>query len=233
MMNKTGYSPLDEVMEHGSVALDPDTFEAIANHEGALVLDTRPEAEFVKEHIPNSIFIGIDGGFAPWVGALITDLKQPIIFLAPEGREEEVVTRLSRVGYDNTMGYLKGGIDAWKTAGKDTDSIVSIPATEFKKRIENEEGYTVVDVRKPSEYEAEHVDGAINRPLDFVNSEMEKLNKEDKYFIHCLGGYRSVIFSSILKSRGFDNFIDVQGGIRAIEEAGVELTDYVCPNSIK
>lgn len=232
MLNKTGYSSLDDVMKKGNVALDPDTFEAIANHEGALVLDARSEAEFVESHIPNSIFIGIDGNFAPWVGALIPDLQQPIIFIAPDGRSEEVVTRLSRVGYDNTLGYLEGGIKAWNSEGKETASIERITAEEFKSKLENGE-LNVLDVRKPSEFEAEHVDGAKNRPLDFINQEMDKLNKDEEYHVHCLGGYRSLIFSSILKSRGFDKLIDIEGGIRAIEEAGVPLTDYVCPNSGK
>jgi len=136
MLNKSGASALDDVLKKGKVSLDPETFEAIANHEGALVLDTRSQQDFAKAHIPNSIFIGIDGGFAPWVGALIPDLQQPIIFICPEGREEEVVTRLSRVGYDNTLGYLEGGIEAWRNSGRETESIESIPAEEYKKRYE-------------------------------------------------------------------------------------------------
>jgi rhodanese-related sulfurtransferase len=232
MMNKTGYDSLDDVMKRGSIALDPDTFEAIANHEGALVVDTRSAAEFSKAHIPNSIFIGVDGSFAPWVGALISDLKQAIVFLAPEGREEEIVTRFSRVGYDNTMGYLEGGIEAWSKAGKETASVESITATEFEKRFKNG-GLHVLDVRKPGEFSAEHVDGAVNLPLDYINNNMEKVDKETEYHIHCAGGYRSMIFASILKARGFDKLVDIQGGFKAIQQTAIPVTDYVCPSTLK
>ncbi len=232
MMNKTGYDSLDEVMKTGNIALDAETFEAIANHEGALVLDTRSSEEFVNGHIPNSIFIGVDGGFAPWVGALITDLKQPIVFIAPEGRSEEVVLRLSRVGYDNTLGYLEGGIEAWKKAGKELDTIESITATEFEKRYKAG-GLNVLDVRKPGEFSAEHVDGAANRPLDYINEELSKVDKNTAYHIHCAGGYRSVIFASILKSRGYDKLVDVKGGFKAIQATEIPVTDYVCPSTLK
>ncbi len=231
-MNKSAdTSGLDNILEKGKVALDVDTFEAMANHEGALVLDTRHQDEFHKAFVPNSIFIGIDGSFAPWVGALIPDLKQPIVFLADEGREEEVVTRLSRVGYDNTLGFLSGGIEAWKAAGKEVDSIVSVSAEVLKERMAAETA-NILDVRKPGEYIAEHIQIAKNTPLDFVNDEMHRIDKDTEYHVHCAGGYRSMVFSSILKSRGYDKVIDVSGGFEAIQEAGIEVTDYVCPSTL-
>ncbi len=223
LMNKQGYTEIDKVLERGSVALDADTFEAIANHEGALVLDTRKAPDFTKEHIPNSIFIGIDGGFAPWVGALITDLQQAIVFIADEGREEEVVTRLSRVGYDNTMGYLKGGLAAWKAAGKETDSFRSITPEQFEQD-HTKGGITVLDVRKTGEYAAGHVEDATNFPLDSINSKMNEVDADKEYYVHCAGGYRSVIASSILRARGVRNVIDVQGGYKAISETDVPTT---------
>ncbi|MCV9387517.1 MBL fold metallo-hydrolase [Reichenbachiella ulvae] len=232
MMNKSGYDSIDHVMEKGQVALDVETFEAMANHEGAMVLDTRSKEAFVEEHIPNSIFIGIDGSFAPWVGALIVDLKQPIIFVSDEGREEEVVTRLSRVGYDNTLGYLEGGMKAWKEAGKETDSIESVTADDLESKIGTEK-MTVLDVRKPGEYTSEHVDGAMTFPLDYINDHMEELDKKEKYYIHCASGYRSVIASSILKSRGYHNIADISGGFKAIQQTGIKKTDYVCPTTLK
>jgi len=232
-MNKSAdTSGLDKILEKGNVGLDVDTFEAMANHEGALVLDTRHQEEFAKEHIPNSIFIGIDGGFAPWVGALIPDLQQPIVFIAEDGREEEIVTRLSRVGYDNTLGYLKGGLKAWKEAGKETDSVVSIPATALAEKVKNEE-LTILDVRKPSEYQSEHVENAQNFPLDYINENFDELDKDKEYHVHCAGGYRSMIASSILKSRGVHNLVDIAGGFKAISETDIPKTDYVCPSTLK
>lgn len=230
MMNKSGVDSLDDILEKGNVPLSVENFEAIANHEGALVLDTRKPQEFAKGHIPNSIFIGIDGGFAPWVGALITDLKQPIIFIADKGREEEVVIRLSRVGYDNTLGYLEGGFEAWFDAEKEIDTVKSISAEEFSQDYKNKD-ITVIDARKPSEYEAEHVEEAINSPLDFINKNMDDFNPNKEYYIHCAGGYRSMIMSSILKSRGIHNLIDVAGGFGAIAKTDVNKTAFVCPST--
>lgn len=232
MLNKTGVSALDEILEKGGVALDVDTFEAMANHEGALILDTRHQNQFKKGFIPNSIFIGIDGSFAPWVGALITDLNQPIIYLADAGREQEVVTRLSRVGYDNTLGYLEGGIEAWLAAGKEVDTIESIPATQLAEEFKSGE-LNILDVRNPTEFSAEHIDGAQNVALDYINDNMEQISKDKTYHVHCAGGYRSMIFSSILKSRGFENVIDVDGGFKAIAETDLPITAFVCPSTLK
>jgi glyoxylase-like metal-dependent hydrolase (beta-lactamase superfamily II)/rhodanese-related sulfurtransferase len=232
MLNKTGVSALDEILVKGSVPLDVDTFEAMANHEGALILDTRNQKEFKNGFIPNSIFIGIDGSFAPWVGALITDLNQPIIFLADAGREEEVVTRLSRVGYDNTLGYLEGGIEAWLAARKEVDTIVSIPATQLADEFKSGD-LNILDVRNPSEFSAEHIDGAQNVALDYINDNMDQINKDKAYHVHCAGGYRSMIFSSILKSRGFENVIDIDGGFKAISATDLPITAFVCPTTLK
>jgi len=232
-MNKSAdTSGLDKILEKGNIGLDVETFEGMANHEGALVLDTRHQKDFSEEHIPNSIFIGIDGSFAPWVGALIPDLQQPIVFIAEAGREEEIVTRLSRVGYDNTLGYLKGGISAWKAAGKETDSVKSIPATEFASKVKTNE-LTILDVRKPSEFQSEYVESAQNFPLDYINDNFEELDKDQEYHVHCAGGYRSMIASSILKSRGVHQLVDIAGGYKAIKETDIPRTDYVCPSTLK
>ena len=232
-MNKEGYEDIDEVLERGTKALTADEFEAAANETEAVVLDVRSPGEFVKGHIPRSISIGIDGGFAPWVGALIQDVKQPILLVAPEGREEEVITRLSRVGFDMTLGYLKGSFDTWKEAGKDYDTITSISAEEFKSRLEEHPELPVFDVRKDGEYVSEHIPSAQNTPLDYLNDYLEQFPKEDDFYVHCAGGYRSVIAASILKSRGYHNLVDVAGGFKAIREAGIGITDKVCPTTLK
>ena len=233
-MNKMGYESIDQVMERGAQALSPSAFEAAANETRALLLDVRDPQDFAKEFIPNSINIGLNGQFAPWVGALITDLKQEILLIAPEGKEEETVIRLARVGYDFTIGYLKGGIDAWKNAGFEVDSITSISADEFSNVLKNEHPL-VLDARRESEYQSEHINSDLvqNFPLDFVNSNMQQLDKDKEYHIHCAGGYRSMILASILKSRGFDKVIDVAGGFAAIKKTEkFELTNYVCPTTL-
>lgn len=230
-MNKEGYRDIDEVLEQGTRPLSPEAFETAANETGAIVLDVRNQVDFAKGHIPRSIFIGINGSFAPWVGALIGDVKQPILIVAPEGREEEVVTRLSRVGFDNTLGVLAGGFEAWKAAAKEYDSVSSISADEFKSDLEND--IPVFDVRKPSEFTSEHVENAISTPLDFLNDHLTEFPSEDNFYLHCAGGYRSMIAASILKSRGIHNLVDVAGGMKAIKEAGIPVTDYVCPTTIK
>ncbi|MFM1835453.1 MAG: hypothetical protein RJA04_140, partial [Bacteroidota bacterium] len=180
----------------------------------------------------NSINIGIDGSFAPWVGAMIPDIKQEILLVTEEGREEEVITRLARVGYDFTIGYLKGGFAAWKSANMEIDTISSISPEEMFARFEAGEG-EIIDVRKNSEYLSEHVVEAENAPLDFINDSMLKINKDKTYFVHCAGGYRSMIFNSTLRARGYDNLIDVNGGFKAIKESEkFKITDYVCPSTL-
>ncbi|WP_187263009.1 MBL fold metallo-hydrolase [Pontibacter beigongshangensis] len=232
-LNKEGYANIAEVLQQGQQALDADAFEAAANETGALVLDTRNPEEFAKGFIPNAINIGIDGNFAPWVGALIPDIQQPILFLADEGREEEVVTRLARVGYDHALGYLKGGLAAWEAAGKEVDSINSISAAEFADRFEQNHNLKVVDVRKPGEYQAEHVEKAQSAPLDYLNEHLAELPKEETMYLHCAGGYRSMIAASILKARGYDNVVNIAGGFKAIAETPVPKTAYVCPSTLK
>ena len=227
-MNKMGYESLDKVMEKGLRPLSPDAFEAAANETEALVIDTRHQNTFIKGFVPQSIFIGIDGSFAMWVGALILDIKQPILIIAEPGREEEVVTRLSRVGYDNSIGFLEGGFDAWKAAGKDVDTLDQVTAEELK----GIEGATIVDVRKKGEYLSEHVVDAVNVELDYFNDQMASVPQEGTFYVHCAGGYRSVIASSILKARGYHNMVDVAGGFKAIKEAGLNVTDYVCPSTL-
>jgi len=225
-MNKEGYDDIEEVLERGTKALSPDAFEAAANETDAIILDVRHEDDFVKGFVPRSIFIGIDGGFAPWVGALIADVKQSILLIAPEGRLEETITRLSRVGFDHTVGYLDGGFEAWKTAGKEIDQIESISATHYQ---ENLKEHPTFDVRKVGEYEAEHVEGALNTPLDYLNDHLAEFPEDDKFYVHCAGGYRSVIASSLLKSRGIHNLINVAGGMDAISQLDIPTTDFSCP----
>ena len=230
-MNKEGYEDIDDVLARGTQLLSPDGFEVAANETGAIVIDVRHQDDFVKGHIPRSIFIGLDGTFAPWVGALIADVAQPILLVAPEGREKEAVTRLSRVGFDQTLGILNGGFKAWKAAGKEYDSITSVPAqalaTEYKKG-----DVSIFDVRKPTEFLSEHVEGASNAPLDYLNDHLAEFPQDKPFYIHCAGGYRSVIAASILKSRGIHNLIDVAGGFKAIGETSLPKTDYVCPSTL-
>jgi len=230
-MNKEGYEDIDVVLKRGTQELSIDAFEAAANETDAIVLDVRHQDDFVNGHIPRSIFIGLDGNFAPWVGALVADVKQPILLIIPKGREEETVTRLSRVGFDNTLGYLKGGFEAWKNAAKEYDTITSVTAETFKAAVKNEKA-AVFDVRKESEYVSEKVIDANNTPLSFINNHLSEFPSEENFYVHCAGGYRSVIAASILKSRGIHNLIDVKGGFKAMKEAGVSVTDYVCPTTL-
>jgi len=233
MMNKTGIKTMDEIVKSVQ-ALSPEAFEVAANETGAIVIDTRTAQVFKDAFIPNSINIGIKGDFAPWIGTLITDIEQEILFVAEEENIDEVITRLSRVGYDNVIGYLAGGINAWVVAGKETDSIESISATEFAKRFEEAEGNLVVkDVRKQTEYTAEHVDEAMNIPLSGLSDNMAEFSKTETNYIHCAGGYRSMMASSILKARGFDNVVDVAGGFAEIAKTSVPKTDFVCPSKLK
>ena len=231
MMNKTGYDSFETVLKSGDSPLNPEDFEAMANHEEALVLDVRPQSEYIKSHIPNSIFIGLNGQFAPWVGALITDLKQPILLVVPEGKSKEAVTRLSRVGYDNTLGYLEGGIDAWIASGREIDTLESISAETFADHVKNGD-VNILDVRKDGEYKSMHLENAQHFALDYINSKMNEVSKDKTYYVHCAGGYRSVIAASILKARGFHNLIDVAGGFGAIKKTDLPTTDFVCPSTL-
>ena len=231
-MNKGVIESVDSVKERGMRALTPDQFELVAETEGALLLDTRNAETFKDAFIPRSINIGIKGDFAPWVGAMVPDVKHPLLLVTDEGMEDEVVTRLARVGYDNVFGYLKGGIEAWKAGGKEVDSIERISAEEFAKRFHANK-LRVVDVRKDGEYEAEHVDGAWHASLQYINQNLAAFSKEETNYIHCAGGYRSMIAASLLKARGYHNLVEVRGGFNAIKNTtDVKVTDYVCPSTV-
>lgn len=233
MMNIEGYDSITEVLNRGTQALSPEAFEAAANETGALILDTRKPQEFAKGFVPNSINIGIDGSFAPWVGALIPDIKQEILLITEEGREEEVVTRLARVGYDHAIGFLKGGFNAWKAANKEVDSITSISVQQLAEAQKANPEINILDVRKGSEHLSEHIVGATNAPLDYINESMLKVDKNKTYYVHCAGGYRSMIFTSILRARGYNNLIDVDGGFKAIKDSELfNVSDYVCPSTL-
>lgn len=225
LLNKLGYESLDVVRERASKALSVEEFIQIAEETSALILDVRNPQTFAEGFVPNSINIGIGGQFAPWVGTLITDIKQPILLVAEEGKEQEAITRLSRVGYDHTIGYLNHGFGAWLEAEKDFDEIVSISPEEFVELVD-ETDLKVLDVRKPGEFNAGHVKDAISAPLDFINESMKAIDPEETYLVHCAGGYRSMIFASILRARGFENLIDVSGGYGKIKEVdGIQLVE--------
>ena len=232
LMNIKGYESIDNVMQKGSRALSVVEFEVAANETQALIIDTRKPQDFNKGFIPNSVNIGIDGSFATWVGTLIPSVKQELLIVADEGREAEVVTRLARVGYDNALGYLKGGFDAWKASNKDIDQIHSVSAEELAE-INKREKVNIIDARKASEYSSEHVLDAMSAPLDFINDSMTKIDKDKKYYVHCASGYRSMVFISILKARGYNNLIDVTGGFNALKASNLfKVTDYVCPSTL-
>jgi len=232
LLNIKGYESIDHVLRKGSRALSVIEFEAAANETQAVIIDTRKSQVFNKGFIPNSVNIGIDGSFATWVGTLIPSVKQELLIVADPGREAEVITRLARVGYDNAIGYLKGGFDAWTEANKDIDQIHSISAQELAE-LTKKGSINIIDARKASEYNSEHVLDAMNAPLDFINDSMTKIDKNKTYYVHCASGYRSMVFISILKARGYHNLIDVAGGFNAIKASNLfKVTDYVCPSTL-
>lgn len=235
-LNKEGYANVEDIISEAK-AFDAKTFELVANETEALILDVRHQDDFAKGHIPKSIFIGIDGQFAPWVGALILDVKQPILLVTPVGREEEAIMRLARVGYDNTVGYLAGGFESWKNAGLEFDTVTSVSAEKLEEilnQVPNDNTkIPVFDVRKPGEYTAEHILDVPSTPLDFINEHLSEFPKEETFYVHCAGGYRSMIAASILKSRGYHNVIDVLGGFSAIKKTEIKTTNYVCPSTLK
>ena len=233
LMNIKGYDSFDEVMQRGIQALSPRAFEAAANETNALVLDTRDAQKFSEGFIPNAINIGIDGSFAPWVGALIPDVKQQILLVTEPGREQEVITRLARVGFDYCIGYLDGGFEAWKNAGMEVDTIQRVTADQLAEIWKNNPQAPQFDVRKKSEFDSEHVLDVENTPLDSINESMLRIPKDKTVYIHCAGGYRSMVFASILRARGYDNLVDVIGGFKAIKETGkFKVSDYVCPTTL-
>lgn len=231
-MNKKGYESFDTVFNNGMRALTPDEFEVAAEiGGGALMLDTRDSAVFHKGFIPQSINIGINGDFAPWVGTLVGDVKQPILLITEEGKEEEAVTRLTRVGFDNILGHLSGGFKAWVAAGKEIDTVNRITAKQFAETVDVNKDM-VIDVRRESEYAAEHVENAYSKPLAYINEWIKDINPQQHFFLHCAGGYRSMIAASILQARGYRNFTEIEGGFKAIAESGVPKTDYVCQSKV-
>ena len=230
-LNKEGYRSIEDILKISRKPLSIESFEAIANETNAVILDVRHELEFIKGFIPQSIFIGIDGGFAPWVGALIKDITQPILLVTPKGREEDTITRLSRVGFDNVLGYLEGSFFSWKKAGKEIDTLMSISATVLEEKIKDK--IPVFDVRKPAEYASEHLQIAENTPLDFLNNYITEFPKKENFYVHCAGGYRSVIAASIIKARGFHNVVNVLGGYDAITTTTIERTAADCTSTLK
>lgn len=233
VMNIKGYDHIDDVLERGTKALSAKEFEAVANETDAVIIDTRHQDEFIKGFIPNSINISIDGSFAVWVGTLVLDINQKILLVIEKGREEEVVTRLARVGYDHAIGYLEGGFVAWTKAGYEIDTIPSISVEELISIRKKDTNALILDVRKKSEYDSEHVIDASNAPLDYINDSMTMVDKNKTYYVHCASGYRSVIFSSILKARGYENLINVAGGFNAIKASNAfQISDYVCPSTM-
>jgi len=229
-LNKEGYKSIDEVIETGAKSLSVNDFELVANETDAVIIDVRHQFEFVKGFIPQSIFIGLGGTFAPWVGALIKDIHQPILLVVPDNMEKETITRLSRVGFDNVLGYLSGGFEAWKTSGKEIDTLPSVPANVLEQQIDKDA--LVFDVRRPGEYEAEHIENVPSTPLDFLNDHISEFPTNKDFYVHCAGGYRSVIAASILKARGYNKVIDVAGGYGAIKKTTIKRTQATaCSNS--
>lgn len=230
-MNKKGYDSIDEVMRKGMTAMNPDQFEQAADLSGALILDTRTAEEFSKGFVPQSINIGIKGDFAPWVGALLGDVKQELLLVTEPGMEEETITRLARVGFDHVIGYLQGGIEAWRNAGKEIDTVKRISPEQFNQEFKAKESM-VVDVRRESEYAAQHVDEAYNKPLAYINDWINSIDPHQHFFLHCAGGYRSMIAASLLQARGYRNFSEVSGGFNAIAKTEVPTTDFVCQSKM-
>tara|TARA_B100000497_G_scaffold20972_1_gene24738 strand:- start:9087 stop:10472 length:1386 start_codon:yes stop_codon:yes gene_type:complete len=222
MMNKSGYANIDEIISKGNSPLSPSDFENIANESRAIILDVRHEKEFIQGHIPQSIFIGIDGSFAPWVGAVIKDVNQPILIVAEEDRINEVITRLSRVGFDNTLGYLRGGIKAWEKENREIDTVQSVPTSQFEIDYKTNNN-PIFDVRKKGEWDTSHIKDAHHVCLSMLNEELAQFQKEKNFYVHCAGGYRSVIASSILKKRGYHNVINIAEGYDAIQHSSIEL----------
>lgn len=230
-MNKKGYDSFDEILVRGLNTLNPDQFEEIAELSGALILDVRNNRDFAKGFIPQSVNIGLDGDFAPWVGALIVNVDQPILLVADEGKEQEAVTRLSRVGFDFILGYLEGGFKAWKKRGKEIDTVNRISAEQLEQEIKGK-NVKIIDVRKESEYSAEHVNEAFNKPLAYINQWINHIDPAEHFYLHCAGGYRSMMAASILQARGYRNFSEVEGGFDAIGKTTVPKSDFVCQSKI-
>jgi glyoxylase-like metal-dependent hydrolase (beta-lactamase superfamily II)/rhodanese-related sulfurtransferase len=231
--NIQGYDALDEIEKRGMVFFSPDEFEKMANQMDVLVIDARKATVFAEGFIPGSVNIGVVGSFAVWVGTVVPDIHQKILLVAEPGQEEEVITRLARVGYDNPIGFLEGGFQSWKLANKAFETIKTISAEAFAKEIEQNPMLPVLDVRKKSEFDSEHLINALNTPLDYYENQLEKIDPNQTYFVHCAGGYRSMVFISLLRKKGFKNLIDINGGFTAIKSTGmVDVTEFVCQSTM-
>lgn len=230
LMNIKGYESLDNVMEKGNKPLNPSEFEVIANETEALILDTRDADVFAKGFIPNSINIGLNGSFAQWVGEMIPGVTQEILLITDDGKEEEAMIRLSRIGYDGTIGFLKGGFEAWKKSGKEFDQIKRITPEEFESEYAGK--YTLIDVRKKSEFDSEHIIDSVNVPLNQINQHLAAFPKDKLFALTCAGGYRSMIAASILKSRGWNNFVDITDGFKGLAKTSLKRSEYVCPTTL-
>lgn len=234
MINKHGYSSLDAVVEKAMHKLSPADFKAAMSPD-IIVLDTRKNMDFELGFVPSSVNIGLDGRFAEWVGTLL-DINKSILLVADAGKEKESVVRMSRVGYDNVIGYLDGGFASWKNAGYPIDVLVSIDAKELALDYAHEKNLLVLDVRKQTEFEAMHVEGALNLPLADLEKTLTELDKNDHVYVHCLSGYRSVIASSLLRKNGFINVKNVLGGFSAIEKTKIPLVSEILnknPEAVK
>ena len=233
LMNIKGYASIDGILEQGTKAYGPREFEQVANQHDALVIDTRKADDFAAGHVPNSVNMGIDGQFANWVGTLVLDIQQPILLVTDPGREEEAVTRLARVGYDRTLGTLEGGFAAWVAAGKEVDYVETVTANELEVLLKANPETPVLDVRRASEYASQHLPNAVNAPLDYINESVKKVDPAVTYYVHCAGGYRSMVFISVLKARGFHKLVNVNGGFSAIkDQTELATTDYIAPTTM-
>ena len=230
-LNKSGYQNFENILNNGMRPLSVTEFEVAAEETGALILDTRASGDFCKGYIPQAINIGIAGDFAPWVGALVADVNTPILLVTEIGKEEESITRLSRVGFDNVIGHLQGGFDSWKNAGKETDTVKRISAEAFANEISIPD-HTVIDIRKEGEYTAEHIEEAYHKPLAAINDWIKDINPQQHFYMHCAGGYRSMIAASILQARGYRNFTEIEGGFNAIAKTGIPKTNFVCQSKM-
>ena len=229
-LNKQGYNPENDNIAKANVSLSVEEFKAKSTKEGVIVLDVRSAADFVKGFILNSIFIGIDGGFAPWVGTIIEQVETPILLVCEKDRLEEVATRLSRVGFDNILGHLSGGIESWEQ--DDLTTISSISADAFNKIYQADNTIDIVDVRKEIEYKTRHIIAAKLAPLSALKNQEGKFVKDKENYVHCAGGYRSVIACSLLKREGIHNVTNIEGGFGAIKNTAINLSDEVCPSSL-
>lgn len=230
-MNKKGYEDFEKVLSHGMNTFSAAEFEAVAESTGALILDTRSDSEFANGFIPQSINIGLDGDFAPWVGALIADVNQPILLVTDPGKEEEAITRLSRVGFDHVLGHLNGGFQSWVNAAREVDTVNRITTEQFASEVKIGES-KIFDVRKESEYASEHIEEAYSKPLAYINNWIKDINPQEHFYLHCAGGYRSMIAASILQARGYRNFSEIEGGFNAISATNVPKSNFVCQSKV-